>query len=115
MVNRVSYQKKRVNIFTSYKEHYIFKIKISNILAWNERPTIVISESTNHPIEKVIFPTVTLCPIDSNPDRWGPAIKMFDYLEHRCAIETGYVKNHYKFIISLTLSGPGGHGTVKGG
>ena len=79
------------------------------MLAWNERPTIVISESTNYPIEKVIFPTVTLCPIDSNPDRWGPAIKMFDYLEQRCPIETGYVTNHISnHNISITLSGSAG-------
>ena len=30
------------------------------------------------PIEELTFPTVTLCPKQPDPDRWGPAIKLFD-------------------------------------
>ena len=26
------------------------------------------------------MPTVTLCPKNMNPDRWGPTIKIFDYV-----------------------------------
>ena len=54
-----------------------------SILAWAERPTITISESMNYPIEKIIFPSVTLCP-NSNPDRWGPIFKIFDGIRGRC-------------------------------
>ena len=57
--------------------HFLF-------LAWNENPTITISETMTYPIENVKFPTVTLCSRNSNPDRWGPTIKVFDYVKRRC-------------------------------
>ena len=58
-------------------------------LAWEENLTISTSESMNHPIELVNFPTVTLCPKSSNPDRWGPTIKVFDNLKRNCLFEQG--------------------------
>ena len=57
-------------------------------LAWNDFPTIAISETMTYPIEKVTFPAVTLCPQNSNPDGWGPAIKIFDYMKRSC-FDTG--------------------------
>ena len=41
-------------------------------------------ESMTSPIEELAFPTVTLCPTNQSPDRWGPAIKLFDYLKRGC-------------------------------
>ena len=52
-------------------------------LAWEEFPytekLIVYSVKTSP------FPTVTLCPENNSPDRWGPAIHVFDYLMRNCA------------------------------
>ena len=56
------------------------------IAVWLENPGINIVASTTFPIEKVQFPTVTLCPKDSNPDRWGPTIKIFDNIKLTCPI-----------------------------
>ena len=36
------------------------------------------------PIEDLMFPTVTLCPKNPNPDRWGATIKLFDYMRQGC-------------------------------
>ena len=41
-------------------------------------------ESMSGPIENLAFPTVTLCPTNQNPDRWGPPIKLFDYMKRDC-------------------------------
>ena len=49
-----------------------------------EKPVIDILDTTSFPIEKVEFPTVTLCPASSNSDRWGATIKLFDYLNVVC-------------------------------
>ena len=37
-----------------------------------------------YPIEKVLFPTVTICPTNMNLDRWGVPVKVFDFLKRRC-------------------------------
>ena len=51
-------------------------------LAWEEFPytekLIVYSVKTSP------FPTVTLCPENTSPDRWGPVIRVFDYLKRKC-------------------------------
>ena len=51
---------------------------------WVEMPTINNLESMTSPIEDLAFPTVTICPKNPNPDRWGPAIKLFDHLLLNC-------------------------------
>ena len=53
-------------------------------LAWYDSPIVTVLETLTYPIEELPFPTVTVCPRDSNPDRWGPTIKLFDYLNRRC-------------------------------
>ena len=60
-------------------------IRMYPFTAWNENPTITIIETMAYPIEKVIFPTVTICPQTSNPDRWGPTIKIFDHFQRHCS------------------------------
>ena len=59
------------------QNHVFFKV-------WVEMPTINNLESMTSPIEELAFPTVTLCPKNPNPDRWGPAIKLFDHLRLNC-------------------------------
>ena len=51
---------------------------------WEENPTITTIESVTSPIEDLMFPTITLCPKNPNPDRWGPLIKLFDYMRQGC-------------------------------
>ena len=51
---------------------------------WKEDPTVTLIESVTSPIEELAFPTITLCPTNLNPDRWGPAIRLFDYMKRRC-------------------------------
>ena len=54
-------------------------------LAWEEIPST--SKTMVVPIKRASFPTVTLCPRNSNPDRWGPAIKIFDHLKRNCTTQ----------------------------
>ena len=54
------------------------------ITAWKKHPTITEVYTMTYPIEKVTFPTITLCPENSNPDRWGPTIKVFDFFQRQC-------------------------------
>ena len=59
------------------------KLKIKILLAgWIENP--IKSKVLTFPIDKIVIPTVTLCPRDSRPDRWGTAIKIFDQLNTDC-------------------------------
>ena len=54
-------------------------------IAWIEDNAVIdILETASFPIEKVEFPTVTLCPDSPNSDRWGATIKFFDYLNVIC-------------------------------
>ena len=57
------------------------------IIVWAANPTITVSETMTYPIEKVLFPTVTICPTNANLDRWGVPVKIFDYLKRRCPAE----------------------------
>ena len=56
---------------------YIFSV-------WIDKPTVTGIDSINSPIETLTFPTITLCPKNPNPDRWGPAIKLFDHMKQKC-------------------------------
>ena len=51
-------------------------------------------ETMSYPIEKIEFPTVTLCPENSNPERFGPAIQVLDYFKRKCSVD-GYVRTIY--------------------
>ena len=53
-----------------------------NFPGWYENP--IKSVVLTFPINKILFPTVTLCPRDSRPDRWGSVIKIFDQMETEC-------------------------------
>ena len=54
-------------------------------IAWIEDNAVIdILETASFPIEKVEFPTVTLCPDSPNSDRMGATIKFFDYLNVMC-------------------------------
>ena len=70
---------KRLGLRTEFKTYSIF-----DITEWETNPTINVIETMSYPLEKVDFPTVTLCPVSPDPDRWGFAVKLFDYLEVHC-------------------------------
>ena len=53
-------------------------------IVWIKEPVIDILDSTTFPIDKVEFPTVTLCPQSLNTNRWGPVIKVLDYIKVNC-------------------------------
>ena len=71
-------------------------------IAWEEFPTA--STTLVFPIQKAEFPTVTLCQKNNNPDRWGAAIKIFDYLDRSCSPERykEFIKFEYKHPSILT-------------
>ena len=52
------------------------------LAGWYENP--IKSVVLTFPIEDIVFPTVTMCPEDSRPDRWGSVIKIFDQLNTDC-------------------------------
>ena len=52
------------------------------LAGWIENP--IKSVVLTFPIDEIVFPTVTLCPQDSRPDRWGTAIKIFDQVNTDC-------------------------------
>ena len=60
-------------------------LRILLIPEWEEKPATTSIESITSPIEELTFPTVTLCPKNPNPDRWGPAIRIFDYMRRGCS------------------------------
>ena len=49
-----------------------------------ENPTLTVLETMTFPIEELRFPTITLCPSNPNPDRWGATIKILDYVKRKC-------------------------------
>jgi len=54
----------------------------NSVVGWIENP--IKSVVLTFPLDKIVFPTVTLCPRDSRPDRWGSVIKVFDHLNTDC-------------------------------
>ena len=73
-----TYQLKK-NIIGCY-----FKNWIDLVLVWIEEPVIDVLDSTSFPIEKVEFPTITICQKSPNSERWGPFIKVFDHMNVVC-------------------------------
>ena len=65
-------------------------------------PTVSIMETISYPIEKIEFPTVTLCPENSNAERFGPAIQVLDYFQRKCS-NVRYVRTIYIIKIILPI------------
>ena len=42
-------------------------------------------ETLAEPIDQIQFPAVTICPQTFNSDRWGPILKILDYMKPTCA------------------------------
>ena len=58
--------------------------EILSFPGWEKNLTTASIKSVTSPIEDLPFPTITICPTNANPDRWGPVIRIFDYLKRRC-------------------------------
>ena len=75
------------NIFLELDHNWLYitlhllQIKFK-LTGWHEYP--IKSVVLTFPIDEIFFPTVTLCPRDSRPDRWGSVIKIFDQLNTNC-------------------------------
>ena len=74
--------------FSSNCQRYFYHSTgpLSSILiklaGWYENP--IKSVVLTFPIKDIVFPTITMCPEDSRPDRWGSVIKIFDQLNTDC-------------------------------
>ena len=64
---------------TVVKYSFVFNPQLAG---WYENP--IKSVVVTFPLDKIVFPAVTLCPRDSRPDRWGSVIKIFDHLNTDC-------------------------------
>ena len=42
-----------------------------------------------YPVEKVKYPSITMCPFNANSDRWGTPVKIMDYVKRSCEKEEG--------------------------
>ena len=78
--------------------HYWFTLSLAptkirfKLAGWYENP--ITSVVLTFPLDKIVFPAVTLCPRDSRPDRWGSVIKIFDQLNTDCGSKRwGYTLN----------------------
>ena len=75
-------------ISQTFKLHF-YELELE-LAGWYENP--IKSVVLTFPINKIVFPTVTLCPRDSRPDRWGSVIKIFDNLNTKCVSNRrGYI------------------------
>ena len=80
--------------------HVLFKFS-----GWYENP--INSKVLVIPLDKVVFPTITLCPRDSRPDRWGSVMKIFDQLETECVPKRwDYVFNEKPLVLFHMLFKP---------
>ena len=71
----------RLKVVRSFKRLAVFFYLFSE---WRKFPTKIVVETLAHPIENVSFPTVTICPQNSNSDRWGSTIKILDHFKRSC-------------------------------
>jgi len=54
---------------------------------WIDNPTVILVETTDHPIDQIPFPSVTICQKDNNPNRLNLIEKMFNFIKYPCYID----------------------------
>ena len=42
-----------------------------------------------YPVEKVKYPSITMCPFNANSDRWGTPVKIMDFVKRSCEKDEG--------------------------
>jgi hypothetical protein len=60
------------------------KVLFVCVTEWNANPVIITVESTDYPVEKITFPTVTICREDNKADVVPFITKLFDYVRFPC-------------------------------
>jgi hypothetical protein len=55
-----------------------------SISEWNANPVLITVETTDYPIEKIIFPSVTVCREDNSINSFEFISKIFDYVKFPC-------------------------------
>ena len=76
----------RADLLCMFKNvHIDFQLYFQTFFpVWYDSPTVTVLDTMTYPIEELTFPTITICPQNSNPDRWGATIKAFDHLDKKC-------------------------------
>ena len=59
-------------------------LDLLNLSEWNANPVLITVETTDYPIENIVFPTVTVCPDDGGINTFEFVAKMFDYVKFPC-------------------------------
>ena len=54
------------------------------ISEWNTNPVLIRVETTDYPVENILFPTVTICREDNSIDSFQFITKMLDYINFPC-------------------------------
>ena len=54
-----------------------------------------------YPVEKVRYPSITMCPHNANTDRWGTPVKILDFLQRACE---EYIKRKKRRSHNCTLA-----------
>jgi len=57
------------------------------LLDWYSNPSIITVETTDYPIEKIPFPTITLCSEDNDPNGAQFITRILDSFEFPCYLD----------------------------
>lgn len=61
-----------------------------SILEWSENPTVILVETTNYPVDRIPFPSVTICQQDTSPNPWNFMEKLLNFVEYPCYEDDRY-------------------------
>jgi hypothetical protein len=56
----------------------------NEFIEWGSNPILTTVESSDYPVENIIFPTVTVCREDNKPNCFEFVTKIFDYVDFPC-------------------------------
>jgi hypothetical protein len=60
-------------------------ILYSNLLLdWMDNPVMIYVETTDYPVEKIPFPTVTVCQKDNDPNNFQMMAKILNHVKFPC-------------------------------
>ncbi len=51
---------------------------------WNENPVLISVETTDYPVERIPFPTVTVCQKDNDPNKMQFIEKILNHVQYPC-------------------------------
>ena len=56
----------------------------TSTLDWTTNPTMILVETTDYPVEKIPFPTVTICQKDNDPNKLILLEKILNHVKYAC-------------------------------